>query len=178
MRELTILLELRHIVVHAVTLDNIRIPFIHQVGDQGDDLIHGLCCSRLIRRTKDPERIRILVVLGDVAVRDLFDRGTFFVRLVDHLIVNIRKILAESNIISSVLQITAQRIKCNERTGISQMEVVIDRRSAGVHLDLALFHRDKLFLCPGHRVKYLHFHSPLSKRLPPFPGVPYPDAGI
>ena len=101
----------------------------------------------------------VFEVLVDKAVAQFLDGDALLVGALDHLIVDVGKVLAERNVVTSVFEVAAQCIKSYERAGISQVEVVIYRRAASVELDFALLHRDEFFFHSCQRIKNLHVIS-------------------
>ena len=75
---------------------------------------------------------------------------------VDHLVIDIGKVLTELNLVASVLEISSQCIESYERSCITEMEIVIDRRTASIHLNVSFSDGFELFLVSCERVEKLH----------------------
>ena len=98
----------------------------------------------------DTQSLGIHKIFLDVAVCNDIIGHTFRIGLIDDLIINIGEVLYKLNLIATVFQIPAQDIKNNERTCVADMEEVIHRRAAGIHLYFSRLNRNKFFLLPGH----------------------------
>ena len=92
-----------------------------------------------------------------IALGNFGHGGAFLVRALYKLIVNIGKILNKAYLITSPLKIAAQNVKNAKRARVAYVNVVINRRSAGVNFNLALGYRLKFILFPCQGVKYPHW---------------------
>ena len=75
-------------------------------------------------------------------------------RPVNHLVINVSKILHEIYFIAYMLKIAAQHIKDYERPRIANVKIIIDSRPARVERDLffiffKFLQRNKLFFLTG-----------------------------
>ncbi len=100
----------------------------------------------------DIERSRIFVILFDVFLGYLRRCDSFFFSSVDDLVINVSEVLYELDFIASVFEISPESIENYERSGISNVEEIVDRRSAHIHPDLALFDRYEFFLAVGQGI--------------------------
>ena len=72
----------------------------------------------------------------------------------------IRKILNKPYIFSFIFKITAHSVKDDSRPGVADMDVIINRRPAGVHFHLAGLDGHKLLFFAGHGVVNFHKTAP------------------
>ena len=112
--------------------------------------------TRIDRCPFNAQSIGILIILLDKPVSEFLHGHAFFIGTIDHFIVDIGEILNVFHLVSAVFQVAAHRIEHDERTRISDMEIIVNGRSADVHGDLTLFDRDKRLLAPGHGIVNLH----------------------
>ena len=102
----------------------------------------------------------ILFAFFDIAGGNFFSADPFFNSLGNDLIIYICEVRYIVNLITFVLHISAHSIKNDHRSGISDMDKVIDRRPAYIHFHLSLFQRNKLFLSFCQGIVDLHEFSP------------------
>ena len=138
--------------VDVAVVHRIRIALVDQGLDDVDDRIHGLGRAWMNGGRTDAQTLCVGEVFLDVAVGDDVVGHALLVCLFDDLIVDVGEVLYELDLIAAVLKVAAQRVEDDKRTRVADVEVVVDRRTAGVHLDLALFERDELLLGTGHRI--------------------------
>ena len=124
--------------------------------DHAADLFSGF---RMMGGFLHIQTFHILLGLFDKTLRNDRSIHALFIGLFDDLIVHICKIGHIIHIITLILEVTADRIKYDHGTGISNMDVIIYGGAAYIHPDLARFHRFKIFLFPCHSVIYFHFQS-------------------
>ena len=116
-----------------------------------------MSCSGLVCLSLDIQAVSINVVFLDESVSKLFNSDALFVGTLDHLIVDIREVLNEGYIVTGILKISGKRIKSNKRSGIAEMEIVIDRWAASIHLYLAGLYCLEFFFCSCECI--VKFHS-------------------
>ena len=80
--------------------------------------------------------IRIDITLGDHFFTDVF-----FQCFIDDFVIHISKVADIGDMIAFRFKQTLQDIKDNHRSGISDMRIVIDGRSAYIHANLTVFNR-------------------------------------
>ena len=71
---------------------------------------------------------------------------SLFVSLFYKLIVDIGKVLNEVYVISAPLEIAAKHVENAKRTGVTDMNIVINGRSAGINFKLSFLYGNKLLL--------------------------------
>jgi len=64
--------------------------------------------------------------------------------------------------ISDIFKKPTQSVEHYERSGITYMKIVVNRRTTNVDIDFSFMDRYKLFLASSHRVVNLHFFPPLN----------------
>ena len=63
-------------------------------------------------------------------------------------------------LVSEIFEISAEGIEDDKRSRVSDMEIVVNGRAAGIDANLALLQRHKLFLASGLRIIDLHDYIP------------------
>ena len=120
---------------------HIRVTLVHKDLDDPDDVIDGFRGSRMNRGPQNVERVGVVEVLPDHGLGKFFACDPFLVRTDDHLVVNVCEILDVGDLIPKPQKITPERVIHNERSRVSDMEKIIDRRSADINLKMAAFKR-------------------------------------
>ena len=113
------------------------------------------------------QRVRVLEILGDVALGDGVHGGVLLVSALDHLVVDVGEVLHEGHVVSQMGQKAAQRVKDDERAGVADVKIVVYRRAAGVDADLALVNGYKRLLFAAERVvnhHLFHNHAPFQNQ--------------
>ena len=75
-----------------------------------------------------PQAVCVFKILFDIFPGDLAGGGALLVRSADDLVVNVRKVLYERDLVSLVGEIPAQHVENDHRAGVADMDQVIDRR--------------------------------------------------
>ncbi len=88
--------------------------------------------------------------------RDLLGRAALLVGAVDNLIVDVREVLGEGDLVAARDEPATNHVKADERAGIADVDVVVDRGAAHVHADLAGLDGLELFLFMGSAVIDTH----------------------
>ena len=156
--QLAVVLELERAVIH-VAVHLVGIALLDEDGDDVDDLLNVLGRLRMHGGRLDAERLRIDEIFVDILLRDLIGGDALLVRALDDLVVDVGEVLHEGDVVASVLEIAAENVEHDDRAGVADVDVVIHRRAAGVHADLALLDGDELFLLHGHGIIELHGKS-------------------
>ena len=102
------------------------------------------------------QALGVLEVLGLEALGDLLHGGALFLPFLDELVVNVGDVGNVDHLVAAVLQITAQGIEHDQRAGVADVDVVVNRRAADVDAVLARHLRHKFFLLTGQGVENLH----------------------
>ena len=124
-----------------------------------DDVSAGL---RLNAWAQHVQRIHGLVVAVGVILRHLHRFQLFQARFLGNLVLALICIVLQvayigdiayvAYFISQMLQVTEEQVECNGRTGVTQVRVAIDGRSADVHAHMRGVQRFEYFLCPAQCV--------------------------
>ena len=141
MRNLTVLRIAVHAVVHIAIVSDICSPGFHQIRNEGDDAIHRLRNSRRRIRKLCIQLLSQILICLDIAIRDHRFADIFLNCLIDDLVIHIRKVRDILHRISLCLKQTLQHIKDDHRPGIADMRIVVDSRSAYIHIHMSLMNR-------------------------------------
>ena len=98
-----------------------------------------LGCLRMNRRRFYIQGFHILFTLFNITLGNNGRLHTLFLRFFDDFIIHIREIGHIIDLPALVFHISSDRIEYNHRSCISDMNQVIDRRSAYIYADLTLF---------------------------------------
>lgn len=96
--------------------------------------------------------------------------------LFNNFIINICKVRNVIYIVSLIFEISSYRIKHDHWSGITDMNVVIYRRSTNIHSNLSLMYWNEFFLLFGKCIIQLHVIPPLSMKKLRLPGETKPSA--
>ena len=133
---------------------------LHQSINEGNHPSDFFRSLRMRCRFLNIQILHILFHFGNIALRYGRAIHAFLRCRLDNLIIYIRIVGNVTNIISFVFHKTAEGIKNNHRTGIPDMNQIVNGRSADIHSDFSLLNRDELFLLFRHGV--IDFHTALS----------------
>src|SRR3954454_5143887 len=127
-----------NVVVDVTVAGGVGVAFLDELLDQRDHLGDVLGGPRLYVREVDPEEFQPLMERVGVAAYDLLPGDTFFVGLVDDLVLDVRDVLHEPDLIAPVPEIPYDHIPEQRRPGVAYVDVVVDRRTADVQADPAI----------------------------------------
>ena len=102
------------------------------------------------------KRCHILLALCDVALGNHRRIHTFFIRALDDLVIDIGEVLGERDLVAARDEPATNHIEADERAGIADVDVVVDRGAAHIHADLAGLDGLELFLFMGSAVVDTH----------------------
>ena len=151
--------ELAGAVVH-VAVHFVGQSLVDQALHERDDLGHGLAHSGVHVRRRDVQRLHVLEILVDIFVRNVHRTDVFLSGAVDDLVVHVREVLHVAHLLAAVLQVLSHGIEHDERTGVADMDEIIDGGTADVHLQLGRIHRHEFFFSAAHGVVDLHVILP------------------
>ena len=118
--------------------------------DEGlDHLLHRLDLVRGARadvRVEHAEAVHLLDEGRRALLGDLGGGATSLVGPVDDLVVHVREVLRERDLVALVHQVAANHVEREERARVADVNLVVDGGSADVHADLALLEGDELLL--------------------------------
>ena len=143
-----------------VAVDFIGRPFLDQPGDEGDDLIHGPGHSGRGVQRNDVELGTDVVVGVDVGLGNGILIDAVLDGLVDDLVVNIGEIGYICYLIAAGFQHSSERVEDDDGTGVADMGVVVDRRSADVHADFTFLNGFEFLNLQA--VSVIEFHNKTS----------------
>ena len=103
----------------------------------------------------------ILPEFLDILLGDGFIVSPLFVGLLDNFIVNVGEILNESDLVTPVFEIPSEHVKDTDGAGVADVDIVIDRRAAGIYLYLALGDGLEFLFFSGQGVEDLQYVSSL-----------------
>ena len=98
----------------------------------------------------------ILLAFRNIARGNLVRRNALLICLLYNFVIYIGKVGYIINLIALILQIAAAGIKHNHRPGVPDMDQIVNRRSADIHLHLSRINRNKFFLFLVHRIVEFH----------------------
>src|SRR3954447_16523107 len=93
-----------------------------------------------------------------VATHDLLPRDALFVGLVDDLVLNVRDVLHEPNLVAPVPQIPDYHVPEQRRARVTDVDVVVDRRTTDVQADPAVL--SNLHHSSAQSILDLNAHTP------------------
>ena len=157
--ELAIVLEALGIVIYVAVFRHISVPFLDKPGNQADNILDMLSRLGVHSRRADIQALGVFEIFLDKMFAQLLDGNPLLVGSLDHLVVNVRKILDERDLIAPIFQIPAQCVKNNKRTGVSDMKIVVYRGAAGIDPRFPGMHGNELFLFSGHGIKNFQVNS-------------------
>ena len=94
----------------------------------------------------DPQGIGVLVVFPDEARGEVGDLDALGMGALDHLVVDVREVLDEGDLIPQMLQVAAQDVEDDERARVADVKEVVDRRAAAVEGDASRGQGDERLL--------------------------------
>lgn len=122
-------------------------------GDHGTDLLGGAGAHIGIEHVGSAHNANELI---RELRRDLGSRTALLVGTLDDLIVDIGEVLGERDLVTARDEPAANHIEADERAGVADVDVVVDRGAAHVHADLAGLDGLELFLFMGSAVVDTH----------------------
>ena len=140
----------------------VGITFFDQRLDHINHAVDLLRRQRMRRRRFYIHALHVFFAFFDVALGDLLCAHTFFICLRNDLVIHIRKVGYVIDLIATIFHITAHRIKYDHRTGISDMDKIVNGRTAHIHPYLSRLKRDKFFFpfCLCIKNSHLLTYSP------------------
>ena len=132
--------------------------FGHQRAYQINDLLHMPGNSGVDVGRQYIQCLGVLEIRGDILLCHISRRDAFLRRTTDDLVIHVGKILHIGHIKPGIFEIPPHRIKNHDRAGITQVNIIVNRRSADVHRDLAGRSRHEIDLVALHSVVNLNSH--------------------
>src|SRR5215217_1167217 len=128
-----------YIVVDVAVAGSVGVALLDKLLDQRDHLRDVLGGPWLYVRAVNPEKLQPIMEGVGVAAYDLLPGDTFLVGLVDNLILYVRDVLDEGDLVTPAPQIPCDHVPEQRRAGVANVNVVVDCRPADVEADLAVF---------------------------------------
>ena len=155
-RDLAIVGIAAHGKVHIAVIGCVSVALLDKRldhGDHGADLLGGAGTHIGIEHVGSAHDANELV--GELR-RDLGGRAALLVGALDDLVIDIGEVLGERDLVAARDEPATNHVKANERAGIADVDVVVDRGAAHVHADLAGLDGLELFLFMGSAVVDTH----------------------
>ena len=155
-RDLTVVGIAAHGKVHVAVIGSIGMALLDKRldhGDHGANLLGGAGAHIGIEHVGGAHDADELV--GKLR-RDLGGRAALLVGALDDLVVDIGEVLGKRDLVTARDEPAANHIKADERAGVANVDVVVDRGAAHVHADLAGLDGLELFLFMGSAVVDTH----------------------
>ena len=134
----------------------IGIALFHKRGNNFNYFVNIFGCSGMYRSLPDIKTLGVSPKLLNIPLGNLPDGYALLICLVNKLVVNIGKILDKIYLHSPPLKISSEHVENAEGTGISYMNIVVNRGSAGIYLCLSRRYGNKLLFFPGQGVENFH----------------------
>ena len=127
-----------------------------------DHLNHGIDFMRGARANVGIKNVKAVHLLNEgsrVFLRNLLRRTPLLKSTIDNLIVNVRQILCKGNLVSCMHEVPAYYIKRQERACITDMYLVIHRRTTNIHSNFTLINGCKSLFAMRLSIVNEHVHS-------------------
>ena len=131
--------------VHVARRHRVSIALFNQ---RLNHLKHGfnlVRCARTNIRVQYIEAVHLLDKRLRKLFRNLLSSPSLLNGTLNNLVVNVSQILSKGDLITFVHQITSNNVKREEGTGVSDVNLIVNRRTAHVHADFALVDWLELF---------------------------------
>ena len=145
MRKLAVFMEFFRAEID-VAVNGIGKAFFDKGRNNLNNLVNVFRSFRVIRRFPDIHALCVFPEFFDIFFGNFLKGQTLLIRTADNFIVDIGEILNKGNLVAPVLEITAKNIKHAKRSCVSDMDKVINRRTASIDFKLAGCNRNKLLL--------------------------------
>ncbi len=148
--KLAVLVVGAHGEVH-VALHGVRMAFFDELFHQSDHLVDLLGGARTHIRIHHAGGMHVVDERLRVLGGNLGGAAAFLVGLLDDLVVHVGDVLHELHLVPAPDKVAADGVERYEGTGVADMDVVVHRRAAHVHVHLAVAYGDEgaLFACHG-----------------------------
>ena len=160
MGKLAVLFEFLYTEIYGSVSCRICVSLVNEGLDHVDHALDLLCCLRCGCGRFYIHVCHIFLALFDIAGGNFLCGNTLFNGFFDDFVIYICKVGYIINLVSFIFHVSSYRIKNNHRTGISDMDQIVNCRSANIHLYLALFQRYEFLFSSCECVKNLHVTLP------------------
>ena len=163
MGKFSILFKFLNTEINSAVCCRISISLVDQSLDHVDHSVDFLCCLRIGGGRFHIHCIHIFSALCDITLGNFLCTYPFFNCFLNDLVIYVSEVGYKINFIAFVFHISAYCIKNDHRTCISDMDQIINCRSADIHADFSLFQRYKFFFSASQCIKKFHsFFPPIS----------------
>ena len=155
-RDLTIVGVAAHGKVHVAVIGSVGMALLDERLDHGDhraDLLGGAGAHIGIEHVGGAHDADELV--GELR-RDLGGGAALLVGALDDLVIDIGEVLGKRDLVAARNEPATNHVEADERAGVADVNVVVDRGAAHVHADLAGLDGLELFLFMGSAVVDTH----------------------
>ena len=128
-----------------------------------DDFGNMLGRTRLDIRTLHVQRIKIGMHIGNQTLGQLITGFTVFCRSFDDLVVHIRDVTHEGQVITQIAQVTRHHIERHKGAAMADMTEIINGHPTHIHANLSCMDRLKFFFLSCQRV--VNFQHRINTRL-------------
>ena len=154
-RDLTIVGIAAHGKVHIAVIGCVSVALLDKRLDHGD---HGADLLGGAGRTSGSSTLAARMTPINLSENSVATSAPFglLVGALDDLVIDIGEVLGERDLVAARDEPATNHVKADERAGIADVDVVVDRGAAHVHADLAGLDGLELFLFMGSAVVDTH----------------------
>ena len=156
MGKLSVIFKFPDTVVNRSVSSHIGVTFFDQGADHIQHAADLFCRQRVLCCRLDIHALHILFALGNVALGDRLCINALLDGFFDDLIIDIRKVGYIIYIVSFIFKVPSYRIKYDHRSRVSDVDKVVDGRSAHVHFYFSRLYRNELFFSLCECIVDLH----------------------
>ena len=146
-----------------VAVGFVSVPLVDERLHDLDDLGDVFGRARMHGRRTDAQPLRVGEIRVDIARGDFGHGAALGLGLGDHLIVHVGEVLHEHDLVAAVFEIAAQQVEKHEAARVADVDIVVDRRAAGVHPHPAVAD-GQFFLLSCQRIKKPHVRLSFTNR--------------
>ena len=151
-RKLTVAWKLAYREVHITVGRLVGQPVLFELADQIKHLWHIFRCARLVIRTLNAQRQRVLVHEANEPIRQFANRLVVLRRALDDFVIDIGDIAHVGHFEAARPHPPLNHVEDDQHARMADVAIVINRHSANVHANLAGFDRNKILLFPDQGV--------------------------
>ena len=156
MRKFTIFVELFWAEVNVTVINSISVTFFNKSAYDIDDFVDVFSCLWMNSCFTHIHTLCICPEFFNILFRNCFVICSFFICTTNDFIVNVSKVLNKIHLISTIFHISSECVKHAKRTSITDMDIVINCRSASVNLQFVWCNCFKFFFSSCESVKNFH----------------------
>ena len=153
LREFPVIGKALHVKID-VAVDDVGVLLLDKALDEGNDVVNMVSRPRAVGRTVYTQSLGILPVGADEAFGQFLDGEAHLLGTVDHLVIDVGEVLDIRDAVTKVFHIASENVEDDERSGVADMEIVVNSGAADVKGHLSLSDGDEgLFLASQVVVK-------------------------